>query len=385
MIKPIKRSIIPHIITDLDKKIVFINGPRQVGKTTLTKCLGYNYDYFNYDSAKDRLTLKECNWDRKKDLIIFDELHKMNQWKRWLKGIYDTEGVRPRMLVTGSSNLESYIKVGDSLAGRHFQYRLHPLDLKEVSAQYSTEDAFTRLWECGGFPEPFIDGTRTFYNRWKRSHLDIILKQDLLDIKSIKDIQAIETLIELLKNNIGSTVSYANLAKTLEKDAKTIKSWLQLLENLYIIFKVTPYNKKITRSILKEPKYYFYDHAQITKDDGLKLENIVACSLLKELHRLQDILGADNNTKLHFLRTKDGIEIDFLVLINNKPHCLIEVKLSDCEPCKHFFHFEQFFPKIPKFQLVKNITREKTYSNNMEIRHVIDWLINIDFSSGISC
>jgi len=377
-----KREIAPHIKKDLEKKIVFISGPRQVGKTTLTKSLDFTYDYFNYDKASDRAALKDNSWDRNKELVIFDELHKMNQWKRWLKGIYDTEGVRPRILVTGSSKLETYKKVGDSLAGRYFQYRLHPFDLKEVRLRYSKEEAFKRLWECSGFPEPFIDGTEVFYHRWKRSHLDIILRQDLIDIQTVRDIQAIESLIELLKSNVGSTISYSNLARTLEKDAKTIKSWLQLLENLYIIFKVTPYSKKISRSLLKEPKYYFYDTVQVSKDNGVKLENIVATSILKELHRLEDVLGA-SAAKLHFLRTKDGKEIDFLVVINSKPYCLIEVKWSDDTPSKHFPHFESYFVKTKKIQLVKEIKRDKTYPDGLEIRDVVTWLSKIDFSDAI--
>ncbi|EKD56420.1 MAG: hypothetical protein ACD_58C00197G0004 [uncultured bacterium] len=377
-----KREIAPHIKKDLEKKIVFISGPRQVGKTTLTKSLDFTYDYFNYDKASDRAALKDNSWDRNKELVIFDELHKMNQWKRWLKGIYDTEGVRPRILVTGSSKLETYKKVGDSLAGRYFQYRLHPFDLKEVRLRYSKEEAFKRLWECSGFPEPFIDGTEVFYHRWKRSHLDIILRQDLIDIQTIRDIQAIESLIELLKSNIGSTISYSNLARVLEKDAKTIKRWLQLLENLYVIFKVTPYSKKISRSLLKEPKYYFYDTVQVSKDNGIKLENIVAASILKELHRLEDVLGA-SAAKLHFLRTKDGKEIDFLVVINSKPYCLIEVKWSDDTPSKHFPHFESYFVKTKKIQLVKEIKRDKTYPDGLEIRDVVTWLSKIDFSDAI--
>ena len=377
-----KREIAPHIKKDLEKKIVFISGPRQVGKTTLTKSLDFTYDYFNYDKASDRAALKDNSWDRNKELVIFDELHKMNQWKRWLKGIYDTEGVRPRILVTGSSKLETYKKVGDSLAGRYFQYRLHPFDLKEVRLRYSKEEAFKRLWECSGFPEPFIDGTEVFYHRWKRSHLDIILRQDLIDIQTVRDIQAIESLIELLKSNVGSTISYSNLARTLEKDAKTIKSWLQLLENLYIIFKVTPYSKKISRSLLKEPKYYFYDTVQVSKDNGVKLENIVATSILKELHRLEDVLGA-SAAKLHFLRTKDGKEIDFLVVINSKPYCLIEVKWSDDTPSKHFPHFESYFVRTKKIQLVKEIKRDKTYPDGLEIRDVVTWLSKIDFSDAI--
>lgn len=376
------RSLKQYIKEDLEKKIVLISGPRQVGKTTLAQSLDFTYDYFNYDQASDRLALRSSSWDRSKDLVIFDELHKMNQWKRWLKGIYDTEGVRPRLLVTGSSKLDIYRKVGDSLAGRYFQYRLHPLDLKEIHSCYPQENAFTKLWEFGGFPEPFIEGSKVFYHRWKRSHLDVILKQDLFAFQALRDIPAIETLIELLKLNVGSTVSYANLARTLEKDAKTVKRWLQLLESLYIIFKVTPYSKKISRSLLKEPKYYFYDHVQVV-GDGVKLENIVALALLKELHRLEDVLGA-STTKLHYLRTKDGKGIDFLVTINNKVYCLIETKWSDNVPNKHFFYFTKYFPQAKKIQLVKELKRDKTYPNGVAVRNVEAWLTTLDFSDALS-
>lgn len=378
-----KRTITPFIKKDLEKKIVFITGPRQVGKTTLAKSITENYGYYNYDRAEDRLTLKENSWDRNKSIIIFDELHKKHNWKRWLKGIYDTEGVNPHILVTGSAKLNTYRKVGDSLAGRYFQYRLHPIDIKEAKTTFSKEEAFQRLWNCGGFPEPFLDGSQIFYHRWKRTHLDIILRQDLIDLKAISDIQAIETLIELLKLNVGSPISYANLARTLEKDAKTVKRWLRLLEDLYVVFRVTPYSKKITRSLLKEPKYYFYDIAQVTKDDGLKLENILATALLKELHYLEDIYGAA--TKLHFLRTKDGKEIDFLVVINEQPYYIIEAKLADDNPSKNFNYFINFLPgDIKKIQLIKDCSREKSYPNGLEVRDIVNWLYNIDFSDAIS-
>ena len=370
-----ERTITQSVKKDLEKKIVIITGPRQVGKTTLSRSLTLEHDYFNYDRVADRLELKQESWDRKKQLVVFDELHKMNQWKRWLKGIYDTEGVKPQLLVTGSAKISTYRKVGDSLAGRYFQYRLHPFALKEVKSMYASEDAFQRLWECGGFPEPFINGSRTFYQRWKKTHTDIILRQDLIDITNIRDIQAVETLIELLRNNVGSTISYANLARSLEKDAKTIKNWLQLLEDLYVIFAVTPYSKKINRSLLKEPKYYFYDSGCVVKDNGAKLENIVAASLLKELHFLEDTLGV--TAKLHFARNKEGMEVDFVIVIDAVPSYLIEVKYSDSNPSKGFFCFEKYFPKIKKIQLIKEIKREQTFTNGLEIRDVVKWLSNI--------
>ena len=280
-----ERLIQTNICRDLPLKIILLTGPRQCGKTTLAKNLGKTYDYLNYDSGEDRLALAKKAWDRQKQLVIFDELHKMKQWKRWLKGIYDTEGLSPNILVTGSAKLNTYKKVGDSLAGRYFHFRLHPLDMKEASKYWRAdlEEIFNRLYHCSGFPEPFLHDDLNYYKRWRRSHLDIILRQDLLDLHSIRDIQAIETLVLLLKNRVGSPVSYANLARDLERDPNTIKRWLILLENLYVIFRVTPFHQKVARSLLKEPKFYFYDIAQVEGDKGARLENLVACALLKEL------------------------------------------------------------------------------------------------------
>lgn len=372
-----KRYLDSYIKKDLPSKIVLLTGPRQCGKTTLAKQLYPSCNYLNYDSAEDRVIINEKSWDRKRPLIIFDELHKMKFWKRWLKGLFDTEGIPPEIIVTGSARLDMYKKMGDSLAGRYFQFRLHPIDVKEAVSYYESdaEKVFQQLWSCSGFPEPFLKDDVTFYKRWRRSHLDIILRQDLLDLYTGRDIQSIETLVLLLKNRVGSSVSYANLARDLERDANTIKRWLLLLENLYIIFKVTPYHKNIARSLLKEPKYYFYDHTYSEDNDGARLENLVACALLKELQFLEDIKGL--HTNLHYLRTKDGKEIDFLIAIEGKPAYMIEVKWSDDTPNNSFSHFSQFIPQAKKLQLVRELKREKTYPDGLEIRSLVPWLSEV--------
>lgn len=372
-----KRYLEKDIKLSLPDKIILLTGPRQSGKTTLSKQLYPSFDYFNYDASEDRLLLKNKSWDRSKPLIIFDELHKMKEWKRWIKGVYDKEGLHPQIIVTGSAKLDTYRKVGDSLAGRYFQFRLYPLDLKEAALYNPTlpiDEVFNTLWNCSGFPEPFLKASETYYKRWRKSHLDIILRQDLLDIQAVKDIQSIETLIYLLKSRVGSGVSYANLARDLERDINTVKRWLQLLENLYIIFRVTPYHKNIARSLLKEPKYYFFDIARV-EDDGARLENMVALSLLKELHFLEDTQGLSTN--LHYVRTKDGKELDFLVCLNEKPTHLIEVKMSDEKPSPSFQHFLPMFDNIKAIQLVKNCKRETSFPNKLEIRALIPWLTTL--------
>ncbi|MBN1363338.1 MAG: ATP-binding protein [Syntrophaceae bacterium] len=373
-----KRYLEKYIRSDLKRKIVLLTGPRQTGKTTLSKMLASNFDYFNYDNAEHRLGLMEKSWDRSRELVIFDELHKMKNWKSWLKGVYDTEKIPPSLIVTGSAKLDVYKKVGDSLAGRFFEYRLHPLDLKEIKLILGANDLngkLDKLLKLGGFPEPYLEGDEIYYNRWKRSHLDIILKQDLIDLENLRQITSIETLIELLKKKVGAPISYKSLAEDLQCSDKTVKRWLSVLETLYVIFKVPPYHKNISRSLLKAPKYYFYDTGQLPDDSGMKLENLVACALLKEIHFREDCFGEKRN--LCYLRNKDGREIDFLVTKKGAPALMIEVKWSDGERSPNFSFFEKNIKRVKKIQIVKELKREKTYPDGTEIRAAYKWLSEI--------
>ncbi|HLE12133.1 MAG: ATPase [Bdellovibrionales bacterium RIFOXYD12_FULL_39_22] len=381
-----KRYLAIPILKDLPNKIVLLSGPRQSGKTTLSKMLFTNYEYLNYDHGHHRTRIEKKDWDRKTPLVILDELHKMSQWKRWLKGIFDVEGIPPSLLVTGSAKLDTYRKVGDSLAGRFFAFRLHPLDLKELKNfspddnKFDLQKSFETLLQIGGFPGPYLEGSMAYYKRWRNSHLDIIVRQDLITLERVTNITGIENLIRLLRNRVGSTISHNNLANDLGIDPKTVKNWLDILERLYVIFKVTPFSKKIKDSILKAPKYYFYDNGQVEGDNGVKLENLVACALLKELHFIHDIYGED--VELNFLRTKRGEEIDFLVSINRKPMMMIEVKWAEDSISKGFYLFEKFIPNIPKIQLVGMLKREISLGPLTEIRAAAKWLSNMSLWDG---
>lgn len=355
-----KRYLEEFILKDLSQKLVLLSGPRQVGKTTLSRQLTTSHAYLNYDASSDRRIIHAQEWDRDMELVIFDELHKMRKWKSWIKGVFDTEGISPSLLVTGSARLDTYRKGGESLAGRYFYYRLHPLTVKEAChyLDETPEKALDKIIRLGGFPEPYLKESETFAKRFRRIHTDTIIREDLLDLERVRDVKSIEILIDLLRTRIGSTVSYTALANDLQVSIHTVKHWLQILENLFIIFPVRPYHKNITRSLLKESKYYLYDTGAVEGDVGAKLENAVACALLRDLHLIEDTTGS--RVALHFLRDKEKHEVDFLPVVDSKPLCMIEVKVSDENFSRSLFRFHKKLENINPIQVVYGLKRKKT-------------------------
>jgi len=377
----IKRLLLPYLKKYLSKKILLISGPRQCGKTTLAKMISKDHDYINFDNVKERSILEKQSWDRKKKYIIFDELHKKHKWKSWLKGVFDSEGVVPGLLVTGSAKLDIYKQAGDSMAGRFFSFRLYPFGLRELCQNASNKKVnviMDRLLSYSGFPEPYLEKSRTFYQLWEKTHIDTIIRQDLISLESPRYITKIETLIELLKDSVGSPVSYSTLAEKLEGcSPKTVTSWLEWLERLYIVFRVNPYHKNISRSLKKMPKYYFYNWILVKKDKRLMFENFVACSLLKENHFREDTKGEMRN--LYYLRNKNKQEVDFLLSKSNKPIALIEAKWSEDHLHPHFKVFSNYFDKVRKIQLVKELKKEKTFPDGSEIRRASAWLARMPY------
>lgn len=372
-----RRYLEEFIIEDMKQKIVILSGPRQVGKTTLSKQLIPSFCYLNFDSSSDRNLIRKQEWDRDVELVVFDELHKMKKWKSWIKGLYDTEGIPPSLLVTGSARIETARKGGDSLAGRFFSYRLHPLTVKEIfhCLKEDPKEALNKLIDIGGFPEPYLKGNKSYAKRWRRTHIDTIVRQDLIDLSFVRDVRSIEILIDLLKTRVGSSTSYSALAEDLQVSIHTVKHWLQILENLYIVFPVRPYHKNIARSILKSPKYYFYDTGAIEGSMGSKLENVVALALLRELHFLEDTTGS--KVSLHYLKDKSNHEVDFLAVIDNKPALMAEVKVSDDSFSKSLFRFRSYLEETKSVQVVYNLTRKKS-SRGVRMLPAHEFLAELD-------
>lgn len=361
MIKP--RYLRQSITQDLKEKMVFIAGPRQVGKTTLAKIIAeQNFShstYFNWDHRGDRKNILDGTFPAASKIVIFDELHKYRGWKNYIKGIFDTYKDQFSILVTGSARLDIYRKGGDSLLGRYHSYRLHPFSLAEIVSKETlhdeifrelsfpkskkTKEAFDALFKFGGFPEPLFHQTEKALRRWQNERVDRLIKEDIRDIEFVRDMSALQVLVELLLERAGGRLSLNSISTDLNVNHKTASLWVDILERFYYHFRIYPFSFHTIKSLRKEPKLYLWDWSPIG-DEGHKFENMVASHLLKFIHFLCDAEG--HKAELFYLRDREGREVDFLVTINKKPWFAVEAKLSEKTPSKHLHYFKERL-KIP--------------------------------------
>jgi len=333
------------ISADLKNKMVFIGGPRQVGKTTLAKQIGKtvysDFVYYNWDSRDDRRELLSGKRAGETGLVIYDEIHKYKQWKNYIKGEFDKHKDDFDMLVTGSARLDLYRRGGDSLMGRYHYYRLHPFSVRELLAVKSavsagrqpvflptdntTSRAFADLFAFGGFPEPLFAKKAATLRRFHNERLERLVKEDIRDLESLRDLSAIQILVELLPGRVGSLLSLNSLREDLQVTHKTISLWMEVLEKFYYHFRIYPFAASAIKSLRKEPKLYLWDWSQV-EEEAARLENMAASHLLKLVHYLYDTQGY--KAELHYLRDQEGREVDFLVTIDKKPWLAVEVKLN---------------------------------------------------------
>ena len=278
----------------------------------------------------------------------------MDQWKSYLKGVFDTKPKDQKILVTGSARLEVFNQVGDSLAGRFFLHRLMPLSPAECEKQ-GVPYTLDHFLERGGFPEPFFAENLIDANRWRLQYADSLTRHDVLDFDNIQNIKAIHLVFEILRERVGAPVSYTSIAEDAHISPTTVKKYIQILEALYIIFRVTPFSKNIARSLLKEPKIYFFDTGLPVVSEGARFENFVASCLLKHVYGKIDYEA--KLYSLHTMQTKDKKEIDFALVHDSKIEKIIEVKLSDHTISPNLQYFCDKYD-LPGLQAVKNLKRE---------------------------
>jgi uncharacterized protein len=351
-------------------KIALVAGPRQVGKTTACRQFYSPQFYLNWDNEDDRSVILHGTRSVLEkagllsgSVIVFDELHKFAQWKNFLKDFFDsqisTKGTR--VVVTGSAHLDFHRKGADSLLGRYFMYRMHPLSVAELLHQDISADLtcppapivdadYLSLIEHGGFPEPFLKRDLNFSNQWRRQRRQVVFREDIRDLTALHDIGQVELLGLLLREQAGGIVNYSRLASKLRVSENSVRLWIKTLEMLYYCYTLPPWTGTIPRGLLKQPKLYLYDWSEVS-DRGARNENFIASHLLKATHSWTD--RGFGEFGLYHIRTRDRQEVDFLVSRDNKPWMLVETKSSESgNLSRQLGHFQQVLGAPYAFQAV---------------------------------
>jgi predicted AAA+ superfamily ATPase len=367
------------------RHMVFLAGPRQVGKTRLAKnwlekkkCSPL---YFNWDDIKTRKIYVDNSrffesparaLGVKDPWIVFDEIHKRNRWRDILKGAYDAFSEEFRFLVTGSARLDLFRRSGDSLVGRYNLFHMMPLNIGEIthlprtdsflaekspqklfksfeeivgkSIRSDIEEAYRHLWMYGPFPEPFLKQNERFSRKWHQDYLSLVIREELKDISRVVEIDKVENLLFLMPSRIMAPLSMANLAEDLEVAHTTVKAWLEQLKRLYLLFSVSPWARKISRGLRRERKWYFLDWYYVPEELG-KLENMVATYLYRACLAMTDM--GYGQYHLNYLRTLDKREIDFIIVVNGKPMMAVEVKLNETQLSRTLQNRHKWFPQVP--------------------------------------
>lgn len=340
------RYLLPQIRRDLSRKMVFVAGPRQVGKTTMARTLpGGRPGYLTWDDAEDRerLLRKQLPVSR---LWIFDELHKYHQWRNYLKGLFDKRSARQQILVIGSARLDFYRFGGDSLQGRYHLLRLHPLSAAEL--HLTKPDELTDLLTLGGFPEPYWGGAEVEARRWSRDYRTRLIREDIAGLERLHDLGHLELLMLRLPELVGSPLSINAVREDLQVAHKTLANWLDVLERLYAIFRIPPFGSPRIRAVKKEQKHYHWDWT-LVPDPAARFENLVASHLLKWVHFRQDTQGHD--VELRYFRDTDRREVDFVVVDGRTPILLVECKLSEVAVDSSIRYLKAKFPGCAAWQI----------------------------------
>jgi len=314
-------------------KVLILQGPRQVGKTTLVKNYletlekDYKYLYLTGDSIETMNIFSSqskniiTNFASNIDLIVIDEAQKIPNIGLGLKILIDSIP-EIKVITTGSSSFDLIKQVGEPLVGRSNRLMLYPVSLLELKTEYPNEymlnQQLDKLLIYGLYPEVLNFETDEQRREYLITFVDMYLLKDVLEYSGIKGSQFLSDLLKLLAFQIGSLVSLTELSNQLQVNINTVQKYLDLLEKNYIIFSLGGYNRNLKKEVTSKKKYYFYDlgirNALISnfnkigvRDDiGAIWENFLVMERLKKQEYGK--IYANN----YFWRTWDQKEVDFV-------------------------------------------------------------------------
>lgn len=394
----IKRKILFQLKEHLkNREISLITGPRQAGKTTLmimlkdyldkkgAKSLFLNLDIESdrrfFNSQEDLIRKIQLELGEDEGFVFIDEIQRKENAGLFLKGIYDMD-LPYKLIISGSGSIELKEKIHESLVGRKRIFELSTITFEEFvdyRTNYKYENKLNQFLSIerektlnllreylnfGGYPKVVIAKTSEEKQRTIAEIYQSYLEKDISYLLGVQKTEEFTNLVKILSSQMGSLINYSKLSSDIGVSEKTIKNYLWYLEKTFVLERITPFYKNPRKEITKSPVVYFSDlglgnyaagifgRVEETNKLGLLFQNFI-------LYLIKDKI-AFSASKIHFWRTKDGAEVDFVVDAGTKP-LPIEVKyqtLKKAEMTRSFRNYIEHYE--PEEAYLINLSLKKT-------------------------
>jgi uncharacterized protein len=319
-------------------KAIALIGPRQSGKTTLVKMVFPDKPYVSLENPDTRyfaINDPRGFLNTYKDGAIFDEVQRVPELFSYLQEILDNSKETGQFILTGSNNFMLQENITQSLAGRIGYLTLLPFSISEMPIKSDFDIIFN-----GCYP-PIYDQNIPAV-QWYKNYINTYIERDVRQIKAISDLFVYERFMRLLAGRTGQELNYASLAQETGVDAKTIQSWISILESSFIIYLLKPYYRNYNKTIIKRPKVYFYDTGLVCSLLGIQnqsqidlyplkgalYENMVVMEIIKQFSN-QAIIPT-----VYYWRDKTGREVDIII---EKDLKIIPIEIKSSQTIKPEF------------------------------------------------
>ena len=334
---PVERDLTPRILEAAQKSpSITLTGPRQSGKTTLSKAAFPQHSYVSLEDPDVRAFASEdprAFLSRYAEGAIVDEVQRVPDLLSYLQGSIDAAPRPGRWILTGSQNLSLAESVSQSLAGRTAVHHLLPLARSEVVRFTRHPKTLEEAMLAGGYPRIFDEDLDP--SEWLRSYVATYIERDVRTISNVGDLATFQRFVELCAGRTAQLLNYSALASDCGVSQPTARAWLGVLEASFIVFRLPPFHANLGKRLVKMPKLHFYDTGLVCWLIGIRTPEqlrthplrgpIFETWVVSEIAKHRMNLGEPRG--LYFYRNRDGAEVD-LVIEHPSRITLVEAKSS---------------------------------------------------------
>jgi len=370
-----------EIFNSLKSKPVFLNGPKEAGKTHLALEIAKEFRhpvYLDCYNSDDMKVIWRKSWAQNTDLLIFDEIHKLEDWGDYLAALLKEKSGELKVLLIDSTLLRIEEAAEKKVMAASRAYTIFPFSYSELLEGGCKVD-IDRLMFRGAFPTAFLAEEDIAARKWRTQTTDNLLHREIFDFKKFGNFKTMGACFEELRTLVGTPVSFNALSKELDVISSTVQRYVAIFEKLKLIFRVSPFAGSreqcaIARALTKRPKIYFYDTGLVEGGKEAKFENVIALSLTRHAAALREYKGI--NAALHYIRTKDGLNVDFCFTENKKISYIADARLAETEAGKYLTYFSWKYDLRGR-QIVRFLKHGKK-ENNIETIGAESFLKELD-------